>query len=92
MKVSRASRVVLVRADTDLNISKPYAVKVLRMPSNRVGLDLANQEIAIHEKLSHCNILQFIEAITPVKEIHLVFELCGEGTILDFLYNSESDK
>jgi serine/threonine protein kinase len=65
---------------------------VLRISASQGGLDMATQEIAIHEKLSHCNILDFVEAITLVKEIHLVFELCGEGTILDFLYNSETDK
>jgi serine/threonine protein kinase len=67
-------------------------VKVLRVTASQGGSNMATQEIAIHEKLIHCNILRFVEAITLIKEIHLVFELCEEGTILDFLYNAKSDK
>lgn len=53
---------------------------------------MAAQEISIHKKLSHCNVLEFVEAITMVHEVHLVFELCGEGTLLEFLTNSKSDR
>jgi serine/threonine protein kinase len=70
---------------------KPVAVKVIEKKNvkDKVSLKSLVQEIEIHKRLLHDNIIRLIEHCEDQKNIYLVMEYAAKGSLFQFIRRNE---
>jgi serine/threonine protein kinase len=68
------------------NPSQLYAIKAINTSQfDAASLSLLDQEIKVHQSLSHPNIVKFHDSFRTATHCYIVMEYCPHGDLLEFL-------